>query len=90
MPRKPAKRPETVSEPELGPGQAERLQKARKARGYSLRDLAVAAGVSTVTVQKIENGSKGAVGCSVMAKLADALGVKRGWLAFGTEISEPR
>jgi len=89
MPRPSAKRPEAVPEPDLGPGQAARLRKARKDRGYSLRDLAAAARVSTVTVQNIERGGKGATGCDVMAKLADALGVKRGWLAFGTDVHEP-
>jgi transcriptional regulator with XRE-family HTH domain len=55
----------------------------REKAGYSLRDLAVAAGVTTRTIQAIEAGGKGETSCAVIAALADALGVPRGWLAFG-------
>jgi len=48
-----------------------------------LRDLAAAAGVTTGAIQAIEAGRKGKTSCEVMASLADALGVPRGWLAFG-------
>lgn len=83
VPRKPAERPEQVPKPDLGQGQAERLARARQAKGYSLRDLARASGVTTGAIQAIEAGSKGKTSCFVMAALADALGVPRGWLAFG-------
>jgi transcriptional regulator with XRE-family HTH domain len=60
-----------------------RLRQAREAKGYSLRDLAAAAGVSTRTVLNIEEGKGNTASCVVLASLADALGVPRGWLAFG-------
>ena len=83
MPHPRANRPQQVVWPELGPGQADRLRRTRDAKGYSLRDLAAAAGVTTRTIQAIETGGKGETSCAVMAALADALGVPRGWLAFG-------
>jgi len=83
VPRPPAKRPEALPKPDLGQGQAIRLKQAREAKGYSLRDLATAAGVTTGAIQAIEAGRKGKTSCYVMACLADALGVPRGWLAFG-------
>ena len=56
----------------------------REAKGWSLRDLAAASGVSMRTVHSIEAGTgKGAASCVTMARLADALHVPRGWLAFG-------
>lgn len=87
VPRPKAKRPTAVARPDLGAGQADRLRRAREAKGYSLRDLAAAAGVSAKTVISIEEGKEGAgsgaASCVTMASLADALGVPRGWLAFG-------
>ena len=62
---------------------AQRLRQAREAKGYSLRDLAAAAGVSARTISKIEEGDGEAASCITMASIADALGVPRGWLAFG-------
>lgn len=83
MPRPKVNRPQQVPWPELGPGQGERLRRTRDAKGYSLRDLAAAAGLTTRTIQAIEAGAKGETSCAVVAALADALGVPRGWLAFG-------
>ena len=83
MPRPKAQRPQQVPWPDLGQGQGERLRRLRGEKGYSLRDLSAAAGVTTRTIQAIETGGKGETSCAVIAALADALGVPRGWLAFG-------
>ncbi len=83
MPNPRATRPQQVPWPDLGQGQGERLRRTREAKAYSLRDLAAAAGVTTRTIQAIESGGKGETSCAVVAALADALGVPRGWLAFG-------
>lgn len=84
VPRPKIERPKPVSEPKLAEGQAERLLRSREAKGWSLRDLAAASGVSVRTILAIESGNaKGATGCNTMARLADALHVPRGWLAFG-------
>lgn len=82
MPRPKAQRPPAVPWPELGAGQAERLRFMRKERKWSLRDLAAAASVSTSAIQDIEKG-KGGASAEVLAAIADALHVPRGWLAFG-------
>jgi len=74
----------------LGNGQAARLKQARADKGYSLRDLATASGISTSAITAIESGAKGETTCQTIAALADALGVKRGWLAFGTDLHEPQ
>lgn len=83
VPRPKSDRPEQVPVPDLGSGQAERLRRSRVAKGYSLHDLAAASGVAAKTIMLIEQGGKGTASCLTMAKLADALGVPRGWLAFG-------
>ncbi len=83
VPRQKSERPEQVPVPEIGSGQAERLRRSRVAKKYSLHDLAAASGVAAKTIHAIEQGSKGTASCLTMAKLADALGVPRGWLAFG-------
>lgn len=82
--RAKVERPEQVPTPELGAGQAERLRRSRLAKNWSLRDLAAASGVSVRTIHAIESESgQGAASCMTMARLADALHVPRGWLAFG-------
>jgi ribosome-binding protein aMBF1 (putative translation factor) len=84
VPRPKVERPEPVAAPKLAEGQSERLLRSRQAKGWSLRDLAAASGVSVRTILAIESGTaKGATGCNTMARLADALHVPRGWLAFG-------
>lgn len=83
VPRPRSQRPDRVAVPDIGSGQAERLRRSRKAKSYSLHDLAAASGVAAKTILAIEQGSKGTASCLTMAKLADALGVPRGWLAFG-------
>lgn len=52
--------------------------------GWSLRDLAVASGVSIRTIRDIETGKKEETSANILAALADALRVSRGWLAFGS------
>ena len=69
--------------PELGSGQGDRLLNARKDKGWSLRQLSAASGVSVRTIREIESRIKGATRSDVMAALADALRVPRGWLTFG-------
>jgi len=81
--RPTAERPPTVPWPELGAGQGDRLSHARKDKRWSLRQLAAASGVSVRTIREIESGNKGATRSDVMAALADALRVPRGWLTFG-------
>lgn len=84
VPRPKAERPQAVAAPDLASGQAERLKRSREAKSWSLRDLAAASGVSMRTIHAIESGTgKGAASCVTMARLADALHVPRGWLAFG-------
>lgn len=83
MPRPRVERPQQVPWPDLAKGQSDRLRRTREAKGYSLRDLAAASGVTTRTISAIEMGGKGETSCAVVAALADALGVPRGWLAFG-------
>lgn len=74
--------------PKLGPGQAERLRTLRVRKGWSLRDLAAASGVSVRSIRTIEAGS-GAVRSDILASLADALDVPRGWLAYGESVYWP-
>ena len=62
----------------------------RERRGWSLRDLAAASGVSVRSIRTIEAGGKGAVRSDVLAALADALEVPRGWLAYGDTVIWPR
>ena len=81
--RPKAERPPAVPWPDLGSGQGDRLRHSRDAKGWSLRQLAAASGVSVRTIREIESGTKGATRSDVMAALADALRVPRGWLTFG-------
>ena len=83
MARPKTERPASVPWPELGQGQAERLRWTRDKIGWSLRDLSAASGVSTRTIRDIESGKKAGTSADVMAALADALHVSRGWLTFG-------
>lgn len=81
--RPKAERPSPVPWPELGQGQADRLRFTREKMGWSLRDLAAASGVSTRTIRDIESGTKKGTSADLLAALADALHVARGWLTFG-------
>jgi transcriptional regulator with XRE-family HTH domain len=83
MARPKAQPPTQVSWPDLGAGQAERLRLTRADKGWSLRYLAAASGVSVRTIRAIEAGGKGASRSDVLAAFADALRVSRGWLSYG-------
>ena len=81
--RPKAERPPTVPWPDLGSGQGDRLLHAREDKGWSLRQLSAASGVSVRTIREIETGKKEGTSSNIMAALADALRVPRGWLTFG-------
>lgn len=57
----------------------ERLQRARKARGLSMRALALEAGVSAMAISKYERGLTSPT-TDVLHRLIDALGVEPGFL----------
>ena len=70
---------------EISAGLARRLRETRLAKGLSTAALAKAAGVGRTLILVAENSERGGGGMSLasLAALADALGVSRGWLAFG-------
>lgn len=70
---------------EISAGLARRLRETRLAKGMSTAALAKAAGVGRTTILNAEAAERGGAGMSLtaLAALADALGVARGWLAFG-------
>jgi len=63
------------------PTLAERVQWARKQKGWRQEDLADAVGTSRAQIQKIENGT--ITRPRNMEALADALDVSKVWLAYG-------
>jgi transcriptional regulator with XRE-family HTH domain len=71
---------------EISTGLARRLRETRLGKGMSTAALAKAAGVGRTLILVAENPESGGGGMSLaaLAALADALGVSRGWLAFGT------
>ena len=54
---------------------AGRLRRERMRRALTQKELAARAGISYVTVSRMENGSAGPVKPPTLRKLADALGV---------------
>ncbi len=54
---------------------AEALRRERMRRALTQKQLAAEAGISYVTVSRMENGSAGPVKPPTLRKLADALGV---------------
>jgi len=70
---------------EISAGLARRLRETRLERGLSTAALAKAAGVGRTLILTAENPATGggAMSLCACAALADALGVPRGWLAFG-------
>lgn len=60
----------------------ERVATARKARGWSVRQLARESSLSDTMIHKIEN-DKVSPGVEVLSRVADALRVQKGWLFFG-------
>ena len=83
--------PRKIDWPEIGPGLSERLRTLRARKGWSLRDLSEASGVSVGTIRTVEaKDCTGAVRADVLAALADALEVPRGWLAYGDVVIWPK
>lgn len=69
---------------EIGEAFGRRVRETRIERGLSVVRLARAAGVGRQTLINIEAGhAGGGLALAAAASLADALGVRRGWLAFG-------
>ena len=74
----------TITPTDQGPvaGFAGRLREAREAAGLTLWGLGDAAGISGPAVSQFEHGPKLPT-LETAARLAAALGVRAGWLAFG-------
>lgn len=69
---------------ELGAAFGRRVREARIERGLSVVRLARLAGLGRQTLINVEAGhAGGGLALAAAASLADALGVRRGWLAFG-------
>lgn len=69
---------------EIGEALGRRVREARLASGLSVVRLARAAGVGRQTLINVEAGhAGGGLALAAAASLADALGVRRGWLSFG-------
>lgn len=69
---------------ELGAALGRRVRETRIDGGLSIVRLARAAGVGRQTLINIEAGhAGGGLALAAAASLADALSVRRGWLAFG-------
>lgn len=58
----------------------ERIKELRTEKGYSLRTLATALGVSAPTLQRYETGEIPNISPAMINKLADALGTSASWL----------
>lgn len=62
---------------------SERLAWARDVAEMTQRELATRAGVSSVCVSTLESGRRQGTNTLTLRKLAVALGVTVGWLAYG-------
>jgi len=60
---------------------AERVRRAREAKGWSPEELARAAGVPPRVIREIESGE--GLPLNQVAPIARALGVSAGWLVYG-------
>jgi ribosome-binding protein aMBF1 (putative translation factor) len=60
-----------------------RLRETRELRGLSLRALEAKCGLSNALISQMETGVTGNPGINTVAKLAKALDVDPGWLAWG-------
>lgn len=60
-----------------------RLREARERRGYGSAELDIMAEVGRGTVSRIESGDRPEVSAVVLAKIADAVGVRLDWLIYG-------
>lgn len=65
-----------------------RLEAARRRKVLTQEELADEAGVSPVTIHRLETGVNENPRPATVRKLALALGVDAGWLLFGEGISE--
>lgn len=68
---------------ELGAAFGRRLREARLETDLSTARLARSAGVGRQTIIAAERGDGGAMALCAVAAVADALGVRRAWLAWG-------
>lgn len=68
---------------ELGAGLARRLRDTRLEVGLGTAQLARQAGLGRTLILLAEAGKGGGIGLAAVAALADVLGVRRAWLAFG-------
>jgi transcriptional regulator with XRE-family HTH domain len=62
-----------------------RLEDARRRKVLTQDELATKAGVSPVTIHRLETGVNKDPRPATIRKLAEALGVDAGWLLFGDE-----
>lgn len=67
-----------------------RIAELRAVKGWTQEQLAETAGVSRVTVVRIESGRSRRVDLDVLEKLADALGVDPGYLVAKSTIKTLR
>ena len=67
-----------------------RIAELRAVKGWTQDQLAEAADVSRVTVNRIESGRSRRVDLDVLEKLADALGVDPGYLIAKSTTKMPR
>ncbi len=67
----------------------QRLEAARRRRVMTQAEVAQAAGVSLITVTRLENDSGGgSPRPTTIRRVAEAVGVDPAWLMFGDEIEE--
>lgn len=74
---------------EIGAGFGRRLRDLRLERGMSTNALARQAGTGRTLILLAEQGNGGATALHSVAALADALGCRRSWLAWGEGPREP-
>lgn len=82
MGRAPKQRPEPLPPPNLA-GLADRLRSAIDSAGLSQRDLAALSGVSQASIHALLTGVVTDPMIATVARLAQALRVQAGWLAYG-------
>ena len=68
---------------------ATRLEKAREASSLPMSHVSARAGVSVNVTRHIESGENASPALDTLERIAAALGVPPGWLAYGYEGSEP-
>lgn len=78
--------PRKADHSHVAPGLGIRLREARGQR--SIYEVADGAGISAAYISRIENGSR-VPSLQLIYRLADHLGVERGWLATGDSSETP-